>query len=159
MLLLIQVIVGVLIFAYFAYNRYKKRRTVTVRDVMEAYAMDAVDSAKRGFQKDLDYSIASIAVLEEIVGRQHDAIGAGDVPTEEQLSTFAMTWGAYLGETIRKAHGGEWSRPVEGVYAGAYVLTVGETQLSPPGKIYKRLVDGEADNLVGYYRVIFEVPR
>jgi hypothetical protein len=85
---------------------------------MIAYAKDAVDAAKRNFQEDLDYSPDSIARLEAIVGRQHEEYSKGSKPTEEQLHTFCKMWGAYLGEVLRKRHGGEWSQPADGPFQG-----------------------------------------
>jgi hypothetical protein len=121
---------------------------------MVGYAKDAVDAAKRNFQQDLDYSEESVRRLEEVVGRQHQDYVKGSKPSDRDLDTFCKIWGAYLGEVIRKHHGGEWNTPTDGVYKGLYVLTVKGTQMSPPSKIYKRIVDGEADNLYDYYQVL-----
>jgi hypothetical protein len=39
----------------------------TVNDMMEAYALDAVDHAKQAFGRDLDFSPASVQQVEEIL--------------------------------------------------------------------------------------------
>ena len=115
------------------------RRTLTAQNVMTAYAKDAVDAAKRSFQEELDYSESSIRILEKIVGRQHDEYIQGNKPSDQQLDAFCKMWGAYLGEVMRRHHGGEWSTPSEGIFKGLYVLSVKESQTSPPSKVYKRI--------------------
>jgi hypothetical protein len=68
----------------------------------------------------------------------------------------AVDAGAYLGEVLHKRHGGKWSKPADGLFRGNYFLTVHETQLSPPSKVYKRIVDGAEDNLNHYYQVAIQ---
>ena len=130
------------------------RRQITVNHVMEAYAKDAVDTAAKGFQVTLDYSPESVALLEEIVGRQHDEFAKGDKPSDEKLQTFCKVWGAYLGEVMRRQRGGEWSVPKDGPFQGVYTLTMNTTSTSPPSKVWKRIVDGPGDDLHAYYKVI-----
>lgn len=137
--------------------RWIGRRTLTAGHVMGAYAKDAVDHARSNFGVTLDFSEGSVRVLEELVGRQHDEYAKGNTPDEEGLETFCKMWGAYLGEVIRKQHGGEWTVASEGPFAGAYLLTIGDTQMSPPSKIYKRIVDGPEDNLEHYYQVMIQM--
>jgi hypothetical protein len=146
------VLLGVVLLAIAAV--WYARRTFTVHDVMTAYAKDAVDAAKRNFKEDLDYSEESIRLLEKIVGRQNEEYVKGPKPSEQQLQTFSKMWGAYLGEVVRRHHGGEWTTPSDGIFQGLYVLTVKETQTSPPSKVYKRIVDGDGDNLYVYYQVL-----
>ncbi len=131
------------------------RNSITVNHVMSAYSKDAVDAARSHFATTLDFTAPSITALDQIVGKFHDAYAAGDVPPANQLEQHAKIWGAYLGETIRRQHGGEWSIPTEGPFAGAYTLTLPNSiQLSPPARVMARIIDGPTDCLISYYQAV-----
>ena len=130
------------------------RRFLTPGSVMRAYARDAVDTARTNFQAELDYSEGSIRQLEEILDKQYKARQGDQQISEKDVELFCKMWGAYLGEVLRRSYSGEWSIPQDGVFQGNYVLTVGSTLTSPPAKVWKRLTDGDGDNVYMYYRVL-----
>ncbi len=119
---------------------------------MPAFAQRAVEAAKRDFQIELDYSEASIRSLEEVAGRMFS-----QKPSGAQLEQLCFLYGAYLGEVARRHHGGDWVIPTDGPYAGVVTLqTKGGSQTSPSAKLYKRLTNGDEDNLDFYYKVLFQ---
>ena len=131
-----------------------------MNEMMEAYALDAVDSAREYFQFDLDYSLESVEQVDEILERFHQALPSslGKMlrrgPSEEQVEQQAKVWGGYLGEVIRRRWGGAWTIPSDGPMADAICLDIDGVFVSPPGKAYKRIVDGSGDGLVAYISVL-----
>jgi hypothetical protein len=132
----------------------------TANDMMSTYALDAVDLAHTRFDVELDFSERSIEALEGILGRLHATIPTGfrralrRGPTQEQLDQMAKIWGAYLGEVMRRLWGGEWATHT--ALQPGYILTLklGEQEVYPPAKAYKRMVNGQEDKVWHYYQVL-----
>lgn len=102
--------------------------------------------AKNVFGVDLDYSAESILKLDQMIREgwpnQQPAL----------LDKVILGFGSYLGETIRKVHGGEWKYTREdGLH-----LSVGASAMRiwPFAKVRKRFLNGEEDSLGVYYSVI-----
>lgn len=133
-----------------------------VNDMMAAYAADAVDYASR-LKKQLDYSEESIAVLEQVCDILHKAIPKTlfarfflfkRKPSNETILQYSKVLGGYLGEVIRKNHGGEWSIEDFMNQGNTIVLTIGDTKIFPVGRVFKRLKEGAENNLQHYYTVL-----
>jgi hypothetical protein len=130
--------------------------------MMSAYALDAVDLARTRFGVELAFTERSIEALEGILGGLHASIptGLGRVfrrgPTQEQLDQMAKVWGGYLGEVMRRLWGGEWATHT--ALQPGYVLTLklGNREVYPPTKVYKRMVNGPEDNVWHYYQILRE---
>jgi hypothetical protein len=125
---------------------------------MRNYAEKAVEMARsRGVE--LDYSLKSVHAVEEMAGsirrraegRLH-ADASGDPspdwdPSEyPDYSELALTFGAYIGEVMRRRWGGNWHNPGQGAR-----LRIGAEDLNPCGLAYFRLTR-EHDNLAEYVR-------
>jgi hypothetical protein len=92
------------------------------------------------------YTAASVRYLDEFLGRQEAVVKA----SEDSVNKFVSLLGAYLGECIIAAHGGEWQESPEGLA----VLIRTKTKmhlLKPFHKVYKRIVNGDEDNLEFYF--------
>jgi hypothetical protein len=137
----------------FAIWLIRQMRTLQPNEVVEAFAKDAVADAKAQFNLTLDYSPSSIEHLERIVAAKYEEIQEKPI-LPIQMEALAKVWGAYLGEVIRRQRGGTWSTAKEGPYAGLCILQSGAEQICPLGKVYKRLVNGEEDNLYFYSQLI-----
>ncbi len=134
----------------------------TITDMMQAYAQDAVDLAEERFGIHLDYSEASIAQVEQILDQFHKSIPQGFFkkllkrgPTPEVVDQVAKMFGGYLGEVIRRHLGGEWT--LDSGIDPEPTITLALSNASkvfPPGKVYKRLMNGEGDGVPFYYQVI-----
>jgi len=121
-----------------------------VSEIAQAYAQDAVDIAARNFGITLDWSEASIQLVEHMVGRLHEEMPAEEL-TEETVWIIAKAFGCYIGEVLRRHHGGEWGMVTLGgeSFPG---LRCGFGPLCWPWeKVYKRWVNGPEDNLWSYY--------
>lgn len=68
---------------------------------------------------------------------------------EAYLNGLVSYWGSYLGETMRRCHGGAWVHDEN----GAGLLMPSGIKAFPVHKVEKRLHDGPYDNLVSFFRI------
>ena len=87
----------------------------TISDMMVAYAQDAVDFAQAKFGETLDYSERSVQKVERCLRQLYDAKPMGFLgklfakgPSDEDVLTVAKMFGGYVGEVVRRHHGGDW---------------------------------------------------
>jgi hypothetical protein len=83
---------------------------------MQDFAKQAVATAAKEHQIKLDHSADSIAAIDTILegfSRRHRS---QPIP-EKELSQIVLTWGAYVGTTLIKHHGGDWH--VDSLTAGS----------------------------------------
>jgi hypothetical protein len=129
----------------------------TIADMMRAYSEDALDLANQ-LNFELDYSEESLVKLDQILESYHQGIPKGikklfsKGPSEEQINQMAKIWGGYLGETIIRQLGGEWSMST--AFENALAIKIGETEIYPPAKVYKRIINGSEDNVNIYFKVL-----
>jgi hypothetical protein len=128
-----------------------------IAEVAEAYALDAVDIAGHNFRVALDWSEDSIRRVEQILGRLHDDI-ANSQPPEDTIWKFAKSFGSYIGEVLRRRHGGEWGIVSTGSQEFPGLQQAGGALCWPWGKAYNRLTKGPEDNVWHYYQVLVERP-
>jgi hypothetical protein len=135
----------------------------TIGDMMAAYASDAVDHARSKFGIALDYSPQSIEQVEQVLSRLYAKTPRGiwkflkKGPSEEVVDTLCKMYGGYIGEVFRRVHGGHWEIRRDLVWTTAAVIALsrsGGMTFFPPSKVYKRLTDGDGDNVWTYYRVL-----
>jgi hypothetical protein len=132
----------------------------TVASMMAAFSQDAVSHAAT-LGKDLDYTEASLAEVEEILGVLERDSPKGmrrlfkKAPSQEEIETVCKMYGGYIGEVMRFEWGdGDWLIPEDGPFAGALVLNYGGSMTSPPAKVFTRLADGPGDDVYYYYQVL-----
>ena len=122
-----------------------------IQQIAEAYALDAIDLAKKNFGVTLDGTDESIAQVESVFVTLHQAMA--QKPPAEVIWTFAKTFGSYTGEVFRKHHGGEWGRLSQ---EGSIVATMrwNGTLFWPFARAHKRIVDGPENNIWHYYQTL-----
>lgn len=131
-----------------------------VNEMMEAYALDAVDFAQEHFQYDLDYSVESVEHVDQILEGFDNELPTGfgralrRGPSDEQIEQQAKVWGGYLGEVIRRRWGGTWTIPDDGPMANALCLELGDTLISPPARVYKQILNGSEESVSAYVAVL-----
>lgn len=117
--------------------------------VMEK-AQLAVDQMKARSADRLDYTEASVEVIDEILDDGSDFV---DELPQEQIDTTVELLGCYLLEVARRAHGGKYYMFQARVKP---VLVVGEPDykvaLLPFDKILGRFKGDAADNIPFYYK-------
>lgn len=95
---------------------------------------------------DLDYSFDSIKIIEQELARISVEVNR----TNPQPGTFgiAMGYGAYIGEVFRRRDGGTWAVDDPAFGAKSYPLTTrSNSVIYPVGWCWKRLINGEEDNV------------
>jgi hypothetical protein len=113
--------------------------------MMEAYAEQAVRAARKDHGRKLDYSDASIEVLEEL-------LASLDAFPPEQLEFVTRLWGSYFGEVLRRRYHAGWTMSVyPGGDLAVPTLEVRGSKIYPLSKIYRRLTLGASESLTGFY--------
>lgn len=127
----------------------------TVEDMMRAYSEDAINLGKQ-LGKNLDFSEESIQTVEVILEMYHNSLPRRGMlkwikksPSDEEIAQVSKIWGGYIGEVIRKYIGGIWI-----IDNNTIILVIGDTQIFPPAKVYKRIKNGKEDNVWHYYQVL-----
>ncbi|SEF33156.1 hypothetical protein ABL840_35185 [Variovorax sp. NFACC27] len=113
----------------------------------------------------LDYSPESIELVEQRLGKLHDAFrklqdepsGKLASPSDYEIRLMSLTYGAYIAEVLKRKHGeGTWSYESR-LYAGQEVPTfhVGANRIEmwPQIKVEKRLRNGPEDNVWHYFQL------
>ena len=119
---------------------------------MKGYSATAMDYG-RDFHKTLDYSAGSVEDLEEILDFYAKDIAVSQ-PTDHQIESMAILFGAYLGETLlhnglaQKGYG--WGKDTSS--QRPLLVSRDGCLLTPIDKVYKRLVNGQEDNVMSFYR-------
>lgn len=129
---------------------------------MAAAAESAVQHARKFFSTDLDFSSRSMEDVELILSRLYDKVPKGFLgkllkqkPSDEQMAQMAVAYGAYVGEVFRREFGGTWSKENFADQQDALALKFSDTNMIfPPGKVWRRLRNGDEDNVLVFYRVI-----
>ncbi len=105
----------------------------------------------------LDLSPDSLKGVEEILGQLHEAMRAGTAVPPETLRRATLSWGAYVGEVMRRHLGGRWINTPVGTQGAVLRLEVQGAQVFPLGKVEKRLKDGPADAIPFYFHATREI--
>jgi len=120
----------------------------TLGAMMEGYARAAAETAKNEYRRTLDYSADSINTLDEIIVLLGESVDI-DLDFESRL------WGSYLGEVIRTRYAGSWEMTQ---YPGGQVavpaVEVRGSRLFPLMKVYRRLTNGEEEDLRTFYNMV-----
>jgi Domain of unknown function (DUF3806) len=124
---------------------------------METNARNAVELAKTRFQTTLDYGIDSLQVLESLFDRVEYAMP--DPESKETVGLLTRLLGSYLGEVIRRKHGGEWIIWTD-KHGKTMALQVGDATIFTHNKVKKRLERGPQHNIWNYYQeVLGSLPK
>jgi hypothetical protein len=124
-----------------------------VPDNAARFAEDIVRATREISGANLDYSPASLAVVDKTVeGFARDGCKIDDV--KETLFGF----GCYVGEVFVRAGHGFWRAPNTGreadVFGSPLVVELGPDKVcNPIGKVFKRLELGESESLPYFYSV------
>lgn len=142
------------LYALFLVFRPRRERDQSITQdellaLMQQRAQEAVERASSEYLILLDFSPASVERVDEILGRLHERHAASEFSNEE-LTHESMTWGAYVGEVIKKVRPGEWAQ--DSAVAGPFSLPIvysdaENSQSFPVGWCRKRIVNGDEDNI------------
>jgi hypothetical protein len=121
------------------------------------FAEWCVEQTKKAYDVELDYSVASLRHIDEILEHFH----AEDV-TIDDVYVSLFCFGCYVGEVIvRNNRGACWISLADDEYeseldTGMVVRLASGTVVNPIGKAEKRLLNGEIDQLQYFYRALVE---
>jgi hypothetical protein len=152
---IIFVIVVILVFlALRAHNR-KKALTGGAPDDPNIYMPMAAEEAVRyaaGQGKTLDYSPDSVKTVDGLLGALHELREKGHL-ADKDLNVHALEFGAYVGEVIRRIHGGAWAFDHEVAGPGSFPLHW-KSDSFPVGWCGKRIINGDEDNVYFKFQIV-----
>ena len=118
--------------------------------MMEGYAKAAADLARTEFRQKLDFSADSVDALDEVL------VMVGEGP-EYDLEFEVRLWGSYLGEVVRGRYAGAWEMYVyPGGNSAVPAVNVRGSRLFPLMKVYRRLTEGDEEDLRAFFSKITE---
>jgi len=120
-----------------------QERKAFIEDIPNVAKM-CVDLSQSTFGVSLDYSEASLSKIDDIIEEHFEE---GHTP----LDTTVLSFGAYVGETIRQHLGGTW-RDEDGLFVLEEVG--GKAKIFPFNKVRKRFVNGPEDSIAFYYQAL-----
>jgi hypothetical protein len=121
--------------------------------LMAVLADEAVHRARTEFGITLDFSADSVAAVEEALGKLHARRAPGEM-SDARLNREAMTWGAYVGEVIRRLKGGRWDKDHPAAGPDSYPIDYDGDQSFPVGWCGRRILDGDQDNVLHKFRIL-----
>lgn len=116
--------------------------------------LSAVKTAGAMWGVSLDFTEPSLEGLDRILGelsRMQAEAPPLERATDDQVKAAIATWGTYLGETLRRSHGGTWR--VDGATRGLSLVIDGHT-FRPFNAVQKRLDGDEAESVAFFARVV-----
>lgn len=118
--------------------------------MMQGYSQAAAQVAQEQFRRDLDYSSESIEGLDEIL------VLVGESP-ELDIDFEVRLWGSYLGEVLRRRYAGGWEMTkYPGGEMAVPAVEVRGSRLFPLMKVYRRLTEGEEEDLATFFAMVTE---
>jgi hypothetical protein len=121
-----------------------------LNQLMVDSAEDAITTSLEEFGVTLDYSVQSIALVDEALLRflesYHD-----QALEDKAVFTLCNIYGAYVGETFRKLAGGQWQYNVENEDAPTIMLLFNERSYAFAGICYERLVNDPTSSVKHYF--------
>jgi hypothetical protein len=108
-----------------------------------------VAKSKDNFDVSLDYSENSLRQIDEIITKHWP-----EPPVF--LNQVVMTFGSYVGETVRRLLGGRWEFDADRGYTLADIGGTG-SRIYPFAKVHKRFTNGEEDSIAYYFQVVCKI--
>jgi hypothetical protein len=119
---------------------------------MQKFAEDAALSG-RAQGVEFDYSIESLTNVDLALDALARVKSANKID-DTRFGAWCLFWGAYVGEVIRKHHGGgEWSEGADGTGHGTYPLAVGDKILYPSQWCVERVQGGAPEGVWKEYQL------
>lgn len=119
-------------------------------DWLVRQCLSAVKTAGAMWGVSLDFSVSSLDGLDRILAELH--LMQAEAPlleraTEDQVKAAIATWGTYLGETLRRLHGGAWR--VDAATRGLSLVIDGHT--FRPFNVVQKCLDGDERESVAFF--------
>jgi hypothetical protein len=121
----------------------------TLAEEMKAHALEAQRFSRKHLVLELDYSEASIQLLNTHADSVEYAIRGGK--SLENIEMLTRVWGAYLGEALRKATGAEWTLEGAGQVRRPALKGPGGV-VHPHEQVHKRLQGDKSVDLLIFFQ-------
>jgi len=112
---------------------------------VKADALEAQKFSRKHLVLELDFTEPGVQELEATVDSLEFAIPGG--LSDENVKMLTRIWGAYIGESLRRARGGEWVEQ-----EGKLALASDKATTYPQEQVRRRLTEGPEHNLVEYFQ-------
>jgi len=122
--------------------------TATLESDLASLAQTHVEQAKNFFRLDLDFSPQSLQLIDHAITKFHG--------NKAELDSTITLYGAYVGETVRRALGGTWVRTDEETPPQLNDVG-GSATVFPFAWAYKRFTNGEDDLIAFKYQALLGV--
>jgi hypothetical protein len=136
-------------------------REEDIAATMGERARNAIQHASEVMGMTLDRTVASLAVVDNILAKLHDGLPGsfwrvlGVAPNNAELAMTCEMYGGYVGEIIRHEIGGAWVLPEGGPFAQAPSIAFGDELSSPVLKVYERITNPDA-TIPAYFEAMKE---
>ena len=131
-------------------QRLESAKFPDLGSMMEGYAKAAAELGRTQFSQKLDFTSESIDALDEIL------VLVGESP-ELDVEFEVRLWGSYLGEVLRQRYAGAWEMTqYPGGVAAVPAVDLRGSRLFPLMKVYRRLTEGEEEDLHTFYAMVTE---
>ncbi|WP_432453517.1 MULTISPECIES: hypothetical protein [unclassified Agarivorans] len=121
-----------------------------VQELMRSSAEDALKYSIDNFSVNLDYSIDSVGLVDDII----QEIGQGHI-LDQDLFTLSYIYGAYLGEVYKRKRQGEWTFVEETDSEPPQVFFKdGDKTFAFPSKVYHVLSKTHEESLIEYMKLL-----
>jgi hypothetical protein len=130
--------------------------SISIEEYVQDMSNKAIEYAG-SFDKHFNYKEDNIKDLEEILDYYAKDL-TSEMPTENQIYSMSLIWGAYLGQMLKEHINPELDWVKEDVFGDGEIIHLksGEYRIFPIDKVSKRLVNGKEDNIISFYEVIKE---
>lgn len=121
---------------------------------MERFAEQAAMDAWQRYRMRLQIHVSALPDFEQYLGRvsQDPSFRRS---TEKDQRAEGLIGGAFVGEAIRRVHGGAWLEEMPDMKeAGPYPLKLARNTIWPVNWSFKRLINGPEDNVYHKYLVM-----
>jgi hypothetical protein len=123
------------------------------------FAADIVGVAKKHFDVTLDYSVNSLADVDQVIGGFHE-----EGLKLDDVAAMVFGFGCYVGEIFVRHAGATWraatQEEIENYYGVPLIVVLtNDTTANPIGKIIKRLEEGDEHDLPYFYRGMCRTAR
>ena len=121
-----------------------------LNQLMRDSANDAITTSQEEFNVQLDYSVDSVAQVDQII-LQFLQNYKEQALEDKAVFTICNIYGAYIGETFRKLAGGQWQYNIENEDAPTIMLIFNDKSFAFAGICYERLVNNSKISVKRYF--------
>lgn len=119
--------------------------------LMQQSAQDAVSYATEQHQTNLDFSLDSLVLVDQILGRLHEDQQV-KAHSSELIFTLCNIFGAYVGEVFIRHVGGSWQNNTQDNTAPYLAVNFGDREFPFASVCYHKIVTDNSISLQDYLR-------